>query len=134
MINIPYVPEIDNAYGRCIINKKGLDSGERLKKMYREFYDNGVTCQEWDVLGEESHESGKVTFFLCAPDFITRVTLNKAQIKKHIFQRATMQPEYTIDQYRYCRLEHGWDGISKYWGKITVGEPYIDQISKKVNK
>lgn len=130
MLKVPYIPELDNCYGRKSYNKKGLNTGERLKTMYREFHDNGATKQEWDVVGSELLDNGKTVFFLCAPAFITRVHLTKAQIKKHIFQKATTQPQYTVDEYRYCRLEFGWDGISSYWGKLNAGEPYIDQISR----
>lgn len=103
---------------------RGLADGERIKIQYCE---DGWNKTRWDVISYNVKEDGRTQFTIAAPGFVTMVTLTKKQQKKSLKKIVTRHREYTLDEYRYCRCDEGWNGFLR--GKeFFCGNPYIEQL------
>lgn len=119
-----YDTNCDTAYGRQNRPGGGLADGERIKRQYCE---NGFNKTCWDIIDEFEKVDGSTKYLIAAPGFVTMVTLTKQQQKKDIKKIITTHREYTVDEYRYCRCDEGWNGFLR--GKeFRCGTPYIDQL------
>ena len=116
-----YDTNCDTVYGRQ--NRPGgwIAAGEMIKRQYCEV---GFT---WDIINELGKEDGRTQYLIAAPGFVTMVTLTKSQQKKRIKNVITTHREYSINEYKYCRCDEGWNGRLR--GKdFRCGIPYVDQL------
>lgn len=114
---------IDTVYGRKSGFVRGLSQGERIKMQYCEDEWNKT---RWDVITSTTKDDGRTEFVIAAPGFVTMVTLTHKQQRQRIKKIITTHREYSIDEYRYCRCDEGWNGFLR--GKeYRCGIPYIDQ-------
>jgi hypothetical protein len=119
-----YDTNCDTAYGRQKQKGWGLADGERIKRQYCE---DGWNKTRWDVLSEVKKDDGRTQFVVAAPGFVTMVTLTEKQQKSHIKKIVTTHREYTLEEYKYCRCDEGWNGFLR-GKKYVCGTAYIDQL------
>jgi len=118
-----YDTNCDTAYGQQKQELWWLSDVERIKRQYVE---DGWNKTTWDVLSEIKKDEGITEFVVAAPGFVTMVTLTKKQQKSNIKKIVTSHREYTLDEYKYCRCDEGWNGFLS-GERYVCGTPYIDQ-------
>ena len=115
----------DTVYGCFSLRGAGLAEDERIKLQYQEdSYDT------WDVIDIlPMSEDSTTDYIIAMPNHVTKVRLTGADIKKRIKKVVTRHRKYSKDEYRYCRLDEGWNGIMR--GVVyTCGESFISQLKK----